>query len=110
MKGTIKIGNKEVGMVANAASPFIYRQIFKKDFLAETQKDPIDLALFAEMGFIMHLQNEKPTQEVLKTSLDDFYVWLEEFDPMDIMNASVTIGQFYMGQEATLSVPKTEGG
>ena len=110
MKGTIKIGSKEVGMVANAASPFIYRQIFHKDFLAETQKDPIDLALFAEMGFVLHLQNEKPTQEVLKTSLDDFYVWLEEFDAMDIMNASVQIGQFYMGQEASLSVPKNEGG
>ena len=108
MKGTIKIGNKNVGMVANAASPFIYRQIFKKDFIAETQKEPIDMSLFSEMGFIMKLQAEKPTQEVLKTSVDDFYVWLEEFDPMDLLNASVEIGQFYMGQEKTTSVPKNE--
>lgn len=109
MKGTIKIGNKDVGMVANAASPFIYRQIFKRDFIAETQKEPIDMTLFAEMGFVMKLQAEKPTADVLRTQIEEFYKWLEEFDPMDMFNAAVEIGNFYTGQEVTLSVPKSEG-
>ena len=33
MKGVVKIGWKDVGMVANAASPYIYKAIFKDDFL-----------------------------------------------------------------------------
>lgn len=109
MKGTITIGTKDVEMVANAASPLIYRQIFKKDFIAETQKEPVEMTLFAEMGFIMKLQAEKPTAEVLRTPIDEFYTWLEEFEPMDMFNATVEIGNFYTGQEVALSVPKSEG-
>ena len=38
MRGTVKIGGKEVGMLANAASPHYYKQIFKEDFLQRSQE------------------------------------------------------------------------
>ena len=32
MRGTVRIGQHDVDMLANGASPFIYKRIFKKDF------------------------------------------------------------------------------
>lgn len=110
MKTAIKIGSKEVEMVANAASPFVYRQIFKKDFFSETQKPEVDVNVFVEMGFVMSLQASKHAGELMKTSLDEFYVWLEQFDQMDMINAMPAIGEFYTSQEKTTSVPKNEAG
>lgn len=110
MKTTIKIGSKEVEMVANAASPFVYRQIFKKDFFAETQKPEVDVNVFVEMGFVMSLQATKRAGELMKTSVDEFYEWLEQFDQMDMINAMPVIGEFYTSQEKTTSSPKNEAG
>ena len=110
MKKTIKIGSKDVEMVANAASPFIYRQIFKKDFFQETQKDAADVNIFVEMGFVMALQAKKSTTELMKTPVDEFYTWLEQFDQMDMIEVLPQIGEFYTGQEKTTTVPKTGAG
>ena len=38
MRGVVKIGSVDVEMLANAASPILYRQVFKKDFLKNMQE------------------------------------------------------------------------
>ena len=37
MKKIVKIGNKEVEVVANAASPYLYKGLFREDFLLKIQ-------------------------------------------------------------------------
>ena len=109
MIGIIKIGSEEVGMTANAASPFLYRNIFHEDFLRETQKKDFDPAIMVKMGFVMAMQNAKPMSEVSKLTESAFYEWLAQFEPLDVMLASSDISNLYMGQTAQTSSPKKEG-
>lgn len=109
MRGTVRLGNKEVGMLANAASPFIYRQLFKIDFLKEVQAAEVDPNAITRMGYIMAMQAEKSTTECMsKLTMDGFYEWLEQFDGLDIFMAADDIFSLYKGQEVTLSDPKPE--
>lgn len=109
MIGIIKIGSEEVGMTANAASPFLYRNIFHEDFLRETQKKDFDPEIMVKMGFVMAMQNAKPMSEVSKLTESAFYEWLEKFEPLDAIMASADISNLYMGQTAKTSSPKNEG-
>lgn len=115
MKGIVKIGSTEVGMLANAASPIIYKQLFHKDFLRQMTQlqggNEIDgLELFAEMGFVMAMQHENPWEEIRKLTEDDYIEWLAQYDPNDVLIASEEIANLYNGQSKTLSASKKEGG
>ena len=107
MKGTVKIGEKEVGMVANAASPYIYKQVFHEDFLAKLQADNPATDLLQKMGFIMAKQYElEKMSDLMKLSMDSFYEWLVEYDAMDVIFATDSILDIYMAQAKSSSVPK----
>ena len=107
MKGTVKIGEKEVGMVANAASPYIYKQIFHEDFLAKMQEGQPDADLFQKMGFVMAKQYElEKMSELMKLTVESFYEWLMEYDAMEIILATDKILEIYMAQAKSSSVPK----
>lgn len=108
MNGIVKIGSVDVGMTANAASPFIYRQIFHEDFLRETQKKDFDPSIMVKMGFVMAMQDSKPMSELMKLKEESFYTWLEGFEPLDVMMASADISNLYMGQTVKTSDPKNE--
>ena len=111
MKGIVKIGEKEVGMVANAASPYIYKQVFHEDFLAKLQADNPDADLFQKMGYIMAKQDElDKISDLMKLTADGFYEWLIQFDAMDVMYASDAISDIYLAQTKQNAVPKKEGG
>lgn len=110
MKGTVKIGSKEVGMVANAASPYIYKNIFHEDFLAKLQEKEPDADLFQKMAYVMAKQNEiEKLSDLMKLNEDGFLEWLCEFDSMDILYAIEEISNIYLAQKQTTSVPKKEG-
>ena len=114
MKRTVKIGTKNVEMVANAASPIFFRQCFGEDFKLIRQKlyqmDKEDAAfssgleeLFEKMGYIMAKQAEGTHREA---SYDDFIAWMEDFAPLDLELAVQDIVTIYHEQEKTVSVPK----
>ena len=42
MRGIVKIGERDVDMLANGASPFIYKKIFHKDFLTTVGTNDTD--------------------------------------------------------------------
>lgn len=110
MKGTVKIGSKEVGMVANAASPYIYKQVFHEDFLAKLQAQEPETDLFQKMAYIMAMQNEiSDLSELMKLTEQGFYEWLIQFDSMDVLYSIEDISNIYLAQKATSSVPKKEG-
>lgn len=109
MVGTVKIGDKGIEMAANAASPYIYKQIFHEDFLLKIQEKNPDPDLFQKMGFVMAKQAEiKKVSDLMKLNLDSFYEWLLQFEPMDVMTATAAISNIYFKQSESTAVPKNE--
>lgn len=100
MKNEIKIGDKDVVLVANALTPFVYTEIFKKDFLrvlmsfktleGKDQNEYTDddfgfvlarSASFTEIAFVMAMQGTgKTAAQLVNLSRVDFLTWVSEFD------------------------------
>lgn len=116
MKGIVRIGSIDVGMLANGASPIIYKHIFHKDFIRElstiqSEGHEVDgIGMFTEMGFVMAMQHERPLEELRKLNEDNYIEWLEQFDPQDLILAAGDVANLYNGQSVTLSTPKKEDG
>lgn len=112
MYETIRIGDKDVGMLANAASSYIYKQVFHEDLLKkfqEMEKEP-DTQIGEKMGFIFSKQAEvQNPSELMKLTIDDFLEWLTQFDPLDIFLESDKIAELYQRQKEGSSVPKEQG-
>lgn len=106
MYGKVMIGEKEVELVANAATPYRYKAIFHEDFLkkikGQEEADPNDF--FAKLGYVMAMQAEK--KDMSKLSMETFYKWLEEFEPSDVFNACDGIAEVYAGNTETSTDPK----
>ena len=105
----IEFSNGTVGMLANAASPFLYKQIFHEDFLMLITKENVDYSVIVKMGFIMAKQSELKMEEMRKLTEDDFMAWLEGFDAMEIYTKANEIMSVYMANAKTASVPKEPG-
>lgn len=107
MKGTINISGKDVEMYANAMTPVIFKRVFHKDFLMESQKKDVDLTLFQELGFVMAQQAAKPAKELMTgLTVDEYYEWLEEFGALDIINKVDEIFALYSDQAQSTSTSK----
>lgn len=106
MRDTITIGDKEVEMAASAATPFLFKKLFKRDFLKEAQEDQAGDELYIMLAFVM----ASDVNEVLKGSVkeEDFFAWLEEFTYVDIINALPAVISLYTRQKQGSSVPKKE--
>ncbi len=105
MRGAVRIGDRDVDFVANGATPFIYKRVFRKDFLTETQKEDMDV--YTELAFIMSQQAEKPMTELLNSlKIEDFYEWIEGFEAMDIVTKASDIFAIYQGQTKSSSASK----
>lgn len=108
MKGTVKIGDKNVDMVANALTPVLYKRVFRKDFLLESQKKDIDMTIFQELAFVMASQAQIISAKQLMTelSVESYYEWLEGFEAMEIMEAVNDIFALYHSQTKVSSRSK----
>ena len=115
MYQNVKIGNREVPMMAMASVDVYYRQIFKQDPIklqAGKDLDAGDLINFIErMGFVMAKFAElKDRKEMLKLTEDNFLDWLDQFSRVDYMNALGDIRMTYEGQSITVSDAKKNNG
>ena len=110
MRKTIKIGSENTELVANAASPYLYKMIFHEDFLKKLQEQEPDLDIIQKMTFVMVKQAELSSMTALcELSKEDYLEWLIKYEPMDIFNAANDVKNLYMGQTQGTAVPKTEG-
>lgn len=110
MFGTVKIGQTDVGMKASAFSPYIFKQIFREDFLLKLQDGAPEPDLFQKMGYVMAKEAETSSmQELMKLNIEGYYEWLMQFEPMDVIAATGEISAIYLGQAAKSSAPKDEG-
>lgn len=108
MLKTIQIDGKDVEMLANAASPYIFQNLFHEDFIRETQKAEPDFHIMEKMGFVMAMQACKPTDQLLRLKMEDYLEWLAGFGPMSVLQAAAEIGSLYAAQEVGHSEPKKE--
>lgn len=112
MQNTIKLdGGKEVRLAANAATPFRFKQLFQKDLLRifnDSQKDDAEMIGLAdtvtELAFIMNSQAEG--KDMKNLSLDEFYSWLEDYEPMDFIVKEQDIINVYLSSTQTTATPK----
>lgn len=112
MKGTFKINGEDMELVANAASPYIYKQVFQEDFLIATTKEEPDPQLMEKMAYVMYKQAEvSDISQLMKLSLDGFYKWLEGFEPMTFVDGELVqeLTNFYFKQTKSSAIPKNEG-
>lgn len=107
MEKVIKIGTKDVALSANAATPIRFRNIFGKDLLTivseGTSPERIDMKVASEvapeLAFIMAKSAEKA--DMTKLNEDKMIEWLEQFEPMDLINATDGIFSVYFGDSET---------
>lgn len=102
MKNTVALeGGKTLELAANAATPFRYKQLFGADLLKlfqQNTKDESENVLLAEtisqLAFIMTKQAEKADMNLV--SIEEFYAWLEDYEPLDFVLASEQIIKVYL--------------
>jgi hypothetical protein len=107
MEKVIKIGTKDVALQANAATPIRFRNIFGKDLLTivseGTSPEGIDMKVASEvapeLAFIMAKSAEKA--DMTKLNEAKMIEWLEQFEPMDLINATDGIFSVYFGDSET---------
>lgn len=112
MFATIRIGDKDVGMLANAASPYIFKQVFGEDLMTKftKMKTEADNSIGEKLGFIFAKQAEiSDVSELMKLNMNDYLTWLADFEPLDVFLVSEDIVMLYQKQKKGTSVPKKQG-
>ena len=103
----ILINGNEMELAANAATPFRFKQVFKKDLLSvfadEEKATQEGFEVVPELAYIMNKQAQKA--DMAKLSYDDFIAWLEGFEPMAFLEASEEIVGAYTESTTTSSTP-----
>lgn len=111
MYNVVKIGEKEIPMLAMASCDVYYRQIFHEDAIKLQSKkdfDEGDLVNFVQrMGFVMAKFAElKDRKEMAKLTEEHFLDWLDQFDRVEYLNALADIRLTYEGQQIPASDAK----
>lgn len=109
MYKVIRIGKHDVEVVANAATPYRYKQVFREDLLpyltGKRSDDEQSLAL-QQLAYVMAMQAQKADFD--KLNMDAYLEWLETFDAMDLINRDKAseIMSVYVGSQQTHSHAK----
>lgn len=103
----INIDGKELGLLANAATPFRYKQTFHKDLLSilgnEEKAQTEGVETVTELAFIMAKQAEKV--DMNKLNYDEFMTWLDDFGSMAFVDSAEDILNVYMESATQTSTP-----
>ena len=99
----IKIGEHEIEMRADGATPFLFKQAFNKDLIkifseaSETGDVSAASDLAGELGFIMAQQAKSPDPLQVNISRAEFMKWVMQFEPLDLAFNSMGIINLYLG-------------
>lgn len=109
MRKTILIGSESVEMVANAATPFRFKNVFKKDLLkifsaADEENASLQMEAGQMLAFIMAKQAEKVDMNTLTE--ENFYEWLEGFMSSDLYDCLDDFVDLWQASQKTSSTPK----
>lgn len=110
MFNTVKIGDKDVPMLAMASVDVYYRNIFHTDPIAAQMKETDEasaIVFFEQMGFVMAKFAElKNSSEMRKLNEDSYVDWLGQFSRSDYISALPDVMNVYNGQQTTDSNSK----
>lgn len=113
MQKSIMIGDVEVAMRASAATAIRYRNTFHGDIMKELMEmnpEQIDSSVIEKiqkLAFIMAKSAEGANMTTLTE--DDYLEWLDQFDSLEMMQASKDIVSIYLGGKVSESeLKKTE--
>ena len=114
MYDIVKIGDKDIPMLAMASVDIYYKNIFGIDPLTvQTKEDPPIsevIELFQQMGFVMaKFAETKNRKEMLKLNEEAFIDWVEQFDRADLIKALPDIRAVYDGEPAYRTYLITRG-
>ena len=108
MTKEVMIGEKAVTLRASALTSVRYKALFGsdliKDFKSIDGNTYENTDIMAQIAYVMALQGVGSDFTV--ASIDTFYSWLDQFEPMDILNAGDEIMNVYAKGAQTSSVPK----
>lgn len=109
----LQIGEKTVGMVANAATPYRYKQVHGEDLLPyfsgkRTEED--QSLMIMQLAYVMTMQAEG--NDFKKLNFDTYLEWLTQFDAMDLMGGKIAgeVLAIYTENTKTFSEPKKNKG
>ena len=110
----IKVGSTTVPMLANGATPIRFRMVFKKDLIATFHNSEDNTAsaseCIPELAFIMakaaEAQQKKDGKLMSLLNQETFIEWLEQFEPLDLLEASDQIIELYAGNQVTTAKAK----
>ena len=109
----IKVGEKEVPMLANAATPIRYRQVFGKNllqyFMGKTSQEDM-AAMTGELAYILARAGEGA--DMNKLNIDDYIEWLEDFEAAAWIDPDVVneiMGIYYGNMDGLSSAKKNQG-
>lgn len=113
MYNVVKIGDKDVPMLAMASANIYYKRVFGRDAIilqADAQSDGERIAFYGEMGYIMAAMAEAKGDKAKLSamSFDGYIDWLSQFDNGDYTNAIYEIAKTYEGQTKPTSKAKKE--
>lgn len=107
MDRTVTIEGNELVMAANAATPFRFRQAFKKDLFAvlgnEKKAEEEGMETIMQLAFIMAKQAEKA--DMAKLNEESFIEWLEGFGPMAFVESAEDILAVYTDSTVSTASP-----
>lgn len=115
MQKSIMIGDVEVAMRASAATAIRYRNTFHGDIMKELMEmnpEQIDSSVIEKiqkLAFIMAKSAEGA--KMTELTEDDYMEWLDQFDSLEMMQASKDIVTVYLGgkvSESELKKRETE--
>lgn len=115
----IRIGTREVEMLAVSSCNFYYRRLFGEDpfemqALAATREGggAMGITFAMQMGFVMKKAAEAHgDRSIMNTlSLDEYLDWIDMFDTYDFAEPSGQIIELYASQGKSHSAEKKEGG
>lgn len=106
----VKIGEKEVPMLAMASVDVYYRNIFHEDpILLQTHEmnEGAAIVFYEQMGFVMAKFAElKKSSEMRKLNEDSYLEWLDQFTRIELITALPDIMNVYNGQQVSTADAK----
>lgn len=115
----IKIGSREVEMLAVSSCNYYYRRLFDEDPFELQAKaasseagQAIGITFAMQMGFVMKKAAEAHGDRSVMAamSIDEYLDWIDMFDTFDFAEPSGDIITLYATQNKQRSVEKKEGG
>lgn len=105
----IEVGAKTIKFLSNGVTPVIFKRIFKDDLLkmldgGESMEIASDKV--PELAFVMAMQAEKTTAELMQLSYEMYFDWLMQFEPLDLTLKGVEIANIYISDSLPNAEPK----